>query len=209
MTLVTTGISIHFPDPFNFPRATVSATIDAATEKVAMLGRLAIDGRPVGTKTLSTGTIKYRTGAVTFASGTTKVDIGLQSVASGSGPIAQPNGTYTVKTTLTGGGGGITANGINTATMNSGIVSLSNGDLVAVVFDMTAVGGADSVIISTGQTWITNSMGSSGMPTTNAFVSSAWQTTQMVRSDGFMGLRLSMGSARTHGRTRPIRMNGA
>lgn len=176
MTLVSTPRGTLFPDLLALPISFTSATIDAATEKVAMIGRLFIAGRPAGTKTLSTGTIQYRTQAVTFANGGTTVDIGIQGVSAVAGLIAQPDGTFTVKTTLTGGGGGITASAWNTATMNSGTTSLSHGDLIAVVWDMTARAGADSVLISTQNPWLNQGI-SFGVPTTNVFVSSAWQTT--------------------------------
>lgn len=178
MTLVAIGNGLMYPSPYSFPHASsATPTLDAATEKYAMVGRIYIDGRPGSAKTLSTGTIQYRTGAVTFANGGTTVDIGIQDVASGAGPIAQPDGTFDVKTTLTGGGGGITTTAWNTATMNSGTKNITHGDLIAVVWDMTARAGADSVTITNGSIGWGTGVGSSGLPTTNAFVSSAWQTT--------------------------------
>jgi hypothetical protein len=175
MTYASVSGGLFYPNPLFSVTAVAGAVIDAATEKFAMIGRLYIDGRPGGTKTLSTGTIQYRTGAATFASGSTTVDIGIQDVATGTGPIAQPDGTFDVLTTLTGGGGGITANAWQTVTMTSGTKSMAHGDLIAVVFDMTARGGADTVTIAASNTL---SMGSTGhIPTCNAYISSAWQTT--------------------------------
>lgn len=195
MTL--TAVARGFPYPaHDTPISFATATIDAATEKLAMIGRMYWDGRPGSAKTLSTGTIQYRTAGVTFANGGTTVQIGIQDVATGSGPIAQPDGSFDVSVTLTGGGGGITANAWNTATMNSGTKSITHGDLIAVVWDMTARGGADTVGISVVNPFIINT--GSQFPTTNVFLSSAWQTTQtggaarlpnvlLVADDGTIG----------------------
>ncbi len=175
MTQAAVQTGFLYPEAVNFSN-TVAGTIDAATEKIAMIGRLRIDGKPAGSKTLSTGSIQFRTGTVTFANGATTVDIGIQDVAAGAGPIAQPDGTFDVKTTLTGGAGLVT-NTWTTATMNIGSKSMSDGDLIAIVFDMTAQGGVDSVNIEMG---VHRYSTGHGFPTTNQFVSSAWQTTQTL-----------------------------
>ena len=175
MTLVAVNTGFIWPirEVSTGSLTNTNATMDAATEKVAHLGRLHIDGIPAGTKTLSTGTIKWACTSATFANGATTIDIGLQGVATGAGPIAQPDGTFTVKKTETGGSG--IATGSVTTTMNSGTVSLSHGDLVAVVWDMTARGGADSVLVGCTSPSFDNA-GTVGFPTTNAYVAGAWQT---------------------------------
>lgn len=150
-------------------------TLDAATEKYAMIGRIQIAGRATS-KTFSTSGAKiyYRTAAVTFANGGTTVDIGLQGLGA-SGPYAQPDGSFTIQTTLTGGGGGISANAWNTATMSSGgPASLSHGDLIAVVWDMTGRGGADTVALTAASDGIGAAY---NFPICNAYISSAWQST--------------------------------
>jgi hypothetical protein len=174
MTLASIARGLLYPNTIELPTQFVSTAMAAATDKHAMIGQIYIDGRPAGTKTLSTGTIQYRTGSVTFANGATTVDIGIQGVATGSGPITRPDGTFSVKTTLTGGGGGISNNAWNTATMNSGTVSLAHGDFISVVFDMTARGGADTIAISTGVG--KGAVGTPNIPTTNVFTAGAWQT---------------------------------
>src|SRR5262245_3836884 len=176
MTQVSGSGGFLYGAPLIMPTSFAGAVIDAATEKFAMIGRIYIDGRPAAAKTLSTGSIQWRTGAVTFSSGSTTVDIGIQDVATGAGPIAQPDGTFDVKTTLTGGGGGITANAWQTSTMNSGSKNITHGDLIAVVFDMTARGATDTVTISASNQAIQNLL-TMGMPTCNAFLAGAWQTT--------------------------------
>lgn len=153
------------------------AVMDAATEKHAHIGVLRINGKPAGAKTLSTGNIQFRTGTCVFANGATTLDIGIQDVATGAGPIAQPDGTFDVKTTLAGGAG-ITSAAWNTVTMNSGSKNMSDGDLIAVVWDMTARGGADSVIVATENNLYPNQSG--GLPTTNSFVAGAWQTSNAL-----------------------------
>ena len=177
MAFVAISGGLLFPRMDILPDGVAGGIIDAATEKFAMIGRLYIDGRPGGTKTLSTGNIQFRTGAVTFSNGSTAVDVGIQDVATGAGPIAQPDGTFDVKRTCTGGGGLITANAWQTVTMNSGTKWMAHNDLIAVVFDMTARGGADTVNISCANTPYQGTMTGGQVPVTNAFVASAWQTT--------------------------------
>lgn len=172
MTLASIARGVIFPTTEMTAGLTNVGTVDAAGEKFAMLGRLYIDGR-AASKTLSTGTIQFRTGACTFANAGTTLDIGIQGVLTGTGPPATPDGTFTVKTTLTGGAG-ITTAAWNTATMNSGTATLSHGDLIAVVFDMTARAGVDSVLIASATA--RNSSHGVGLPNTNAFVAAAWQT---------------------------------
>jgi hypothetical protein len=175
------GGGLYFPNPTLWIDSSgTPATMDAATEKAAHIGYLYIDGRPAGTKTLSNvGNIQFRTGTSTFANAGTSLDIGIQGVASGSGPIVQPDGSFSVKRTLTGGGGGITSGAWNTVTMATGTVSLAHGDLIAIVWDMTARAGVDSVIVTnTSNIW--QSARSAQLPNTNAFVSSAWQTARVV-----------------------------
>ncbi len=173
MTQVALGNGLLFPQANFLLSTSNAATMDAATEKVAWIGRLYIDGR-AASKTLSTGNIQFRTGTCTWANGSTTMDVGIQDVTAGAGPFAQPDGTFDVKTTLTGGSG-LTSAAWNTITMTTGTKTISHGALIAIVFDMTARAGADSVVIAEHSTPFLSS--GSGFPTTNIFVSSAWQTT--------------------------------
>lgn len=182
MTLVSISNRFYWPfggvnGSYGNPATNSIVNLNAATDKYCMYGRIYIDGRPTIAKTLSTGTIEWRTAAVTFASGSTTIDIGIQDVTTGAGPIAQPDGGFDVKTTLTGGGGGITANAWQTTTMTSGSKSITHGDLIAVVWEIVTFGGADSIIISNNQQplWSTP-----GQPGTNTFDVGAWQTTQTL-----------------------------
>jgi hypothetical protein len=151
-----------------------SSALDATAEKLAMIGRVYIDGRPGSAKTISAaggGSISFRAGTVTFANGGTTVDLGIQDVDAASGVIARPDGAFDVSRTLTGGTDTITSNTWTTFAMTggTGTKSITHGDIVAIVFDMTARAGADSIILTLGS-------GSANMPVTNEFASAAWRT---------------------------------
>jgi hypothetical protein len=151
----------------------------AATDKLAYIGYAYVENRGTG-KVVSAaggGSIVWKTSTVTWANGGTTIDLGLQGWATGAGPLAQPDGTFGVKRTLTGGDGNITSNAIKTTAMTggSGTSTISHGDKIALVWDMTARAGADSVIVmSTGL-----NSASPPPPLTNAMVSGGgvWKTT--------------------------------
>ncbi len=150
-------------------------TLDAATEKSAHMGHIYINGRGTG-KVLSAaggGSIAFRLGGSTWADNTSKLSIGLQDVASGAGPPMQPDGSFDVFRELTGGDGLITQSSWNTVSMTggSGSKTLSHGDLVAVVFDMTARGNVDSVTVAT------STASFMGRGTAINFVGGVWVTT--------------------------------
>ena len=149
--------------------------MDAAGEKAAFIGRLFLNSG--ASKTLSAaggGSILFRTASITFANGSTTLDIGLQDVATGAGPPAQPDGTFDVKRTLTGGTDTLTANTYFTVSMTGGTGSktLSHGDLFAVVFDMTARGGADSVQVRGGAVGQSGAAFGGSMPTASQYLGS-------------------------------------
>ena len=144
---------MYFPyfQPANFSVGT-SVALNAAGEKVAMIGRLYIEGRAASKTIDTTGSsaIQFRTAGVTFSNAGSTLDIGIQDVVVGTGPLGRPDGTFDVLTTLTGGGGSPTANAWQTIAMTSGTKTMAHGDLIAVVWDMTARGGADAVNITPG-----------------------------------------------------------
>lgn len=182
MTLVTIPTGLLYPMHSDYTgtqqkTASNSGAMAATADKLAMIGRVYIDGRPGSAKTLSAaggGSISFRTGTVTFANAGTTIDLGIQDVdnTASAGPIGRPDGTFDVKRTLTGGTDIISSNTWTTFAMTGGTgsKSIAHGDLIAVVFDMTARGGSDSVILSLGGS-------SANLPTTNRFTSSSWQTT--------------------------------
>jgi len=154
-----------------------AGVINATSQKLAHIGRLFIAGR-AASKTLSTGSISFFAGAVTFANGGTTLQIGIQDLDVANGPIGRPDGTFDVSTILTGGAG-LTGAAWNTATMNSGSKTMAHGDLFAVVFDMTARAGADTVTVQTISSFFVNGPVAQ-FPITNFFTAGAWQTTAVT-----------------------------
>ena len=135
-------------------------------------GHLFIEGRGTG-KVLSAaggGSITFRTGTVTFAAvgPASTLDVGLQDLtASPSGLKAEPDGNYDVKATLTSGVDTIGSNAWKTAVMTSGTKTLSHGDLIGIVMDLTARSSSDSV------TWTTISA-LMNRPASNVYLAGAW-----------------------------------
>ena len=154
------------------------ATMDAATEKVAFIGHVKLAGvAEGGTKTLSaagSGKIAWRSGAVTFANGATALDLGIQGISTAAGLPVRPDGTYTVLATLVPGVDTITGTAENTHTMDSGSATMTNGALVAVVWDMTARAGADSVVVTA-----FGAAGTITTPVVTPFLAGAWQATNL------------------------------
>jgi hypothetical protein len=126
-----------------------SGTLDAASEKFAFVGNILIcDGSASKTLSSAGGKIHFVAGAsTTFANGTTNLDIGVQDTDQAA-VFMQPDGTFDTKDTLVGGTDTITSSAINTVTLSTGSKTVTDGMKLAVVFDMTARGGADSVKIS-------------------------------------------------------------
>lgn len=122
-----------------------TVALDAATEKFAMLGKITLAGRAAGgTKTISSsgGKIHADLGTVTWANGSTSMDVGIQDLTG-----ANPDGTFDVKGTVVPGVETLTANAVNTFTMETGSKTITHNQSIAVVWDMTARAGADVVNI--------------------------------------------------------------
>lgn len=175
MTQVSTELGLLFPSaPLLLSTAGGVKTMDATTEKAAVMGHLFIEGRGTG-KVLSAaggGSITFRTGTVTFAAvgPASTLDIGIQDLtATPTGQKPEPDGTFDVKATLTSGVDTIGSSAWKTAVMTSGTKTLSHGDLIGLVADLTARNGADSV------TWATISA-APNRPASNVYVSGAWGT---------------------------------
>jgi hypothetical protein len=123
-------------------------TLDAAAEKFAFVGEIRICGG-AASKTFSSsgGKIHFKCGSsTTFANASSALDVGIQDTTQASAG-KQPDGTFDVKDTLVGGTDTLTSSAINTATMSTGSKTITDGMSLAVVFDLTARGGADSVKI--------------------------------------------------------------
>lgn len=125
-------------------------TLDAAGERFALIGQVFIDGRPGSTKTFGGGSsaLAFLTGATVFANGSTALDIGMQDLTDSKPTV--PDGTFDCKITLTGNASPpLTTDAWNSKSFGSatGTKSVSHGDKLAIVFDMTARAGSDSVVI--------------------------------------------------------------
>lgn len=136
--------------------AAAQNAIAAANAAVEFIGYIFTeDGASHTLDTAGSSSIGWRSGAVTFASGSTTVKVGFGTVDTGNGPAARATNstgtvTYSVSKSLTGGGGGITANAWQEHVPDSGSLAIANGDLVALSIQMTARGGADTVQITSG-----------------------------------------------------------
>lgn len=126
--------------------AVSSTTIDAVGESAAGIGHVLLSTGPGTSKTISSagGKLYFRTGSVTFADAGTTVRVGIQDV----GAAGLEDGTYDVHDDLVGGTDTITGSAVNSAAMSSGTKTITHGDQVAVVIEMTARGGTDSVQIA-------------------------------------------------------------
>lgn len=199
MTLVAVpGPGLYFPgDLFPFLPSGFGQALDAAGEKLAMIGHVFWDGRPGSAKTFSAAggaSISVRTGAVTFANGTTSIDVGIQDVATATGPPVVPDEAFDVQSAaLVGGGGAFVASTYTTISMTggSGSKSIAHAQLIAVVIDMTARGGADSVVFNSNG-GIPNSL--FGRPITMVKLAGAWSiqggnpNVLLTSDDGTLGM---------------------
>lgn len=142
-----------------------STTLDAANEACFMVGYVITeDGASHTIDTTGSSSLGWRTGAVTFANAGTTVKVGLAAVDTAAGPSVRPANasdvvTFDVSKSLTGGGGGITANAWQEHVPGAGSKTIANGDLVAFVVQMTARGGAaDSIIVSCAPSLVNNNL---------------------------------------------------
>jgi len=127
-----------------------SVTLNATGEACFMIGHVMLENPLGGSKTISSaggGSIVWRSGAVTFSNGSTVFDVGIQDVSTASAP-AQGDGTFDVKASFTGGGGGVTANAVQTSAMTTGTKTIAHGDLIAIGMAMTTAAGADGVVVN-------------------------------------------------------------
>lgn len=134
---------------------TTTQTIDAAGEMSAWSGKLASndDSRSAHTCSSSGCNIQFMTSTGnTWADSTTSVTIGLQDTSTSAGPPTQPDETWTneprIAITPTGGANPVTISNTTwtTATIGTGSRSLTPGDQISIVADMTARGGTDALV---------------------------------------------------------------
>jgi hypothetical protein len=134
--------------PFTVPTA-LDTTLNAVDEATHFIGTLFLPGR-TGSKTISaagSGKIHWLPGAsITFANASTNLRVGIQDVDTGGKP-ARGDGTFDVYADLVGGTDTITAHTFRSTTMETGTKTIAHGDKIAIVFDLTGFGGADSVLV--------------------------------------------------------------
>jgi hypothetical protein len=151
------GFSLIGPDPYVSGSSGLAAnavTMNAANHHNIYIGRVVTaDGGSHTIDTSGSSKISFRTDSVTFANAGTTVKVGIAPVDTSNGPPGRANNTtnvvnYDVSASLTGGGGGLTNQAWHDITPDSGTKTIANGDLVAVVHQMTARAGADTVSIA-------------------------------------------------------------
>ncbi len=132
-------------------QGTSTSVLDAAGERLAFYGHLYLQGRASGVKTLDTSSlcrIQFRLSANTWATSGSVLRVGLQSVNAAAGPPMQPDGTWLVRRDITQGADSLVNSFANSFVPDSGTVSLSHGDEICFVFDMTGRAGADSLSLT-------------------------------------------------------------
>lgn len=145
------GVSLQTIPHQRYSTTTVgtSSTLNATGETTQVVGAIQLENPLGGSKTISAaggGKIVWMTGAVTFANAGTTFVISIQDLSTASSP-GQGDGGNDVLVSYTGGGGGVTGSAVQQSTMTSGSKTIAHGDLVALVFSMTARGGADSIVV--------------------------------------------------------------
>lgn len=128
---------------------TNTTTLDAAGESIALIGRVHMEAGAGTTKTISAaggGKIWWRSGGtVTFADGSTNLRIGINDVSAATGV---EDGTHDVYADLVGGTDAISTNTVYGTAMETGTKTMTHGDIIAAVIEMTGRGGSDSVQIA-------------------------------------------------------------
>ena len=165
--------------------STTSATLDAAGEEVHFVGQISLqNGSSGGSKTISSagGKIHLRFGTTTFANAGTTVRVGLGAVSTTLNPPAlsgSPAATPDVYDDLVGATDTITSSTIKTITMSTGTKTISHGDFVAISINMSARGGADSVVVSFS---LPLENATTPMPVTSTYIASTWARVSGVGS---------------------------
>lgn len=140
-----TSVSMN-PFPFLDMNATLITTAaDAAGESVTAVGIVALSTGPGTSKVISSagGKVCWLPSTNTFANGTTNLRIGAQDVSAGA-----EDGSFDVQADLVGGTDTITAGAVVCTAMESGTKTIAHGDTIAISAEMTARGGADSVLLT-------------------------------------------------------------
>lgn len=156
-------------------------SINAAGESHAVIGHLRLAGGATG-KTFSAGggaQIVWLTATTTWATAGSTVRVGLQDVDTTTGV---EDTTFDVFFDYVQGTDALASSTYQLATMSSGTKTLSDGDLIAIVVEMTVRNGADSVQVSSTLVGGTQSNAALGFPygSINNGIALAKSTTQLA-----------------------------
>lgn len=133
--------------PYPIVASTVASVMDAAGESCAAVGHVHLSTGPGTSKVLSSsgGKIYFRATAATFSDGSTNLRVGVNDV----GATGLEDGTHDAYGDWVGGTDTISTTALNAVAIETGSKTITHGDLIAIVVEMTARGGADSVSVAT------------------------------------------------------------
>jgi len=126
--------------------STTTTTLDAAGEMLGFMGRLHINGEPTTAKNCTAAggcSISWRAGTISgFAGSDDTIQIGIQDLSTSAVP-SQPDETFGVSGTFAGDVDPPTTGAWNTSDMETDgdDTSYSNGDMLAVVWNLSACNG--------------------------------------------------------------------
>lgn len=178
-------IPVGMPSRFLFPSVPSLGnvtTMDATNDAVIMIGQIVTeDGGSHTIDTSGSSSLGWRCGAMTFANGGTTVKVGIAPVSTTLGPPARASHAsnviaFDVSASFTGGGGGIGATAWQEHVPTSGSKTIAHGDFVAFAVQMTARGGADSLVVQC----FASPSGAGGHPTVSAFDLGGYISTSFV-----------------------------
>lgn len=186
--------------------AYTAITLNATGEVCVFAGSVILENPLGGSKTISaagSGKIVWQSGTTTFADAGTTFEVGIQDISTVASPT-QGDGTFDVVASFTGGGGGVTSAATQTSVMTSGTKTIANGDMIAIVFSATAIGGVDSIIVNAIKVANTGFLSNAGFPavmsnTAGSYVkqSSTAPNACVIFDDGSIGWLYGAGFAST------------
>jgi len=148
----------NYPYAFNSLLSSQSdLSVTNAGDAYHLVGYCYMPGGYGTSKTISAaggGKIYWLAGARAFNNGSTNLQIGIQDTDFSTGAPQRGDGTFDVSKTLVGGTDTINATALNTTTMASGSKTVTYGDSIAIVFKLTAKGGADTVAVRSAMTTV-------------------------------------------------------
>ena len=178
----------------NSAPAITAVTQDAANEAAIMYGQVFNDdGNSHTIDTTGSSALQWRTSTATFANAGTTFKVGLAAMDTTTGPPGRAVNatdviTFSVSKSMTGGGGGVTANAWQSHVPDSGSLTVANGDFLAFCTQMTARGGSDTI-----NTIVSTSGNSIERPSVTSFTGGAYAAVTaapncvIAYSDGHLG----------------------